>query len=584
MSHLPTHTYRLTDSRLANMAATLIHEAYIHYQSQFSQITCRAPRRFVEQDWNGHRADVRERLTLYRTITDQVVVQIRHLLADRLTEKLVWASMKAVYSNLIAHRDDWDLAETYFNSVTRRIFDTVGVDPQIEFVSTDFGLPPTPSNSDIYRTYRTTKELPQLLQRIITDYNIEAPFAHLEADCTHAAAHIQAALTGRRPHIQQVDMVIRPFYRGKGAYLIGRIITPAGIIPLALALLHEENGVFIDAILLDEASLSILFSFARSYFHVDTERPYDLVQFIRSLIPRKRVAEIYISLGYNKHGKTELYRDLLYHLEQSHEQFHISPGQRGMVMIVFNLSDYDLVFKLIKDRFAQPKKTTRQEVIAKYEMVFQHDRAGRLVDAQTFEHLQFERQRFHPDLLQELLEVAGRTVQVCDDAVIVQHAYVERRVTPLDLYLQEAPLPQAEEAIIEYGRAIKDMAATNIFPGDMLLKNFGVTRHNRIVFYDYDELRSLTTCNFRKFPAAYHDDDELASEPWFHVSENDVFPQEFLRFMGLPPRLEPAFLAHHADLLTPTFWQQTQARLHAGELISIRPYRDDQRLNVIRDA
>jgi isocitrate dehydrogenase kinase/phosphatase len=308
------------------------------------------------------------------------------------------------------------------------------------------------------------------------------------------------------------------------------------------------------------------------------ERPSDLVQFIRSILPRKRIAEIYISLGYNKHGKTELYRDLLSHLQETDAQFEIAPGQRGMVMIVFSLPDYDLVFKLIKDRFAYPKKTTRQDVIRKYEMVFRHDRAGRLIDAQSFEFLQFQRARFTDELLAELLEVAGKTVVQQGETVVVNHGYIERQVIPLDIYLQEADEAAANQAIIDYGQTIKDLAVTNIFAGDMLLKNFGVTRHERLVFYDYDELRPLTECNFRKFPQAMRYEDELAAEPWFHINENDVFPEEFLRFMGLPNSVKETFLKHHSDLLDVKFWQETQKRLEAGEIITIRPYLDIHRL------
>ena len=115
-------------------------------------------------------------------------------------------------------------------------------------------------------------------------------------------------------------------------------------------------------------------------------------------------------------------------------------------------------------------------------------------------------------------------------------------MTPLDIYLQQATPEEANQAIIDYGQAIKDLAVTNIFTGDMLLKNFGVTRHGRLVFYDYDELRPLTDCNFRKFPQAMSYEDELAAEPWFHIGEDDVFPEEFLRFMGLPNNVKETFL------------------------------------------
>jgi len=569
---------RLTDSRLASLGAAVIHEGFTAYDHAFKQITCRAKGRFEQRDWPGRAADARERLDLYTQVVDRVVDDIRGLLDDRLMEKLVWASMKAVYSTLIARHEDWEIAETFFNSVTRRIFSTVGVDPQIEFVATDFDTPPTFANDPVYRTYEAEGDTAVLLHTIISDFDFQAPFAHLEEDVQAAAAFLDGRLTGMDAVLQQIDMVMTGFYRGKSAYLIGRLVTRVGIIPFVLALQHDEGGIYVDSVLCDENSVSILFSFARSYFHVQVERPYDLVQFLHTIMPRKRIAEIYISLGYNKHGKTELYRDMLAHLAHSDEQFHIAPGQRGMVMTVFVLPDYDLVFKIIKDKFSYPKKTTRREVVQKYQMVFLHDRAGRLIDAQSFEHLKFRRDQFAPELLAELREIASSTVQVNGDSVIVAHAYVERRVMPLDIYLREEDEAAAQAAVLDYGQTIKDLAATNIFPGDMLLKNFGVTRHGRVVFYDYDELRPLTSINFRRFPQSASYEDDLFDEPWFHVNEDDVFPEEFMRFMGLPYKLRGVFIDHHGDLLDVEFWQTMQKRIQAGEYIGILPYTQRQRL------
>lgn len=575
---------RLTDSRLANLAARQIYDGLERYGRRFHEITCQAQQRFEAREWHAQRADALERLNLYRLIVDRVVVTVQDLLGDRLHHKVVWASMKAVYSGLIAERADWELAETFFNSITRRIFTTVGVDPQIEFVDPDYDLPPLTDPKSLYTSYYPNDTLAETVQQILLACGLAVGFANFDEDCRQITHRLTCFLDSQQTSVNRIDVVNSLFYRGKGAYLIGRMYTPQGLVPLSLVLLQGQHGVFVDAVLLDESSVSILFSFARAYFHVMVERPSDLVQFIRSIIPRKRIAEIYISLGYNKHGKTELYRDLLNHLKQSQAQFEIAPGQRGMVMMVFSLPDFDLVFKLIRDRFAPPKKTTRQEVIRNYEMVFRHDRAGRLIDAQSFEFLQFKRERFTDELLDELLAITANTVQVEGDTVVVGHGYVERQVIPLDIFLQQADAETAKRAIIDYGQTIKDLAVTNIFAGDMLLKNFGVTRHERVVFYDYDELRPLTETNFRRFPQSRSYEDELSAEPWFHIDPNDVFPEEFLRFMGLPNSVKQTFLDHHSDLLDVTFWQQTQKRLEAGEIITIRPYLDEHRLPQPSDA
>ena len=570
----------LSDSRLANLAARAILDAFDAYQAEFKAITLRARERFESRDWRGIQADAAGRIDLYKKIVDQIVTEVCDLLDERIYEKLIWAGLKAVYSGLITLRDDWELAETFFNSVTRRIFTTVGVDMQIEFVDTDFDSPPTPTRQPLYGTYGRFTTIAELVHHILEDYRFNAPFVDCRRDSERIAERIETHLRGigALRVVDRVEMVLSVFYRGKGAYLIGRLFSGAHLVPLVLALAHQPEGIVVDAVLLDEDDVSVLFSFARSYFHVDAERPYDLAHFIKTIIPRKRLAEIYISLGYNKHGKTELYRDLLHHLAATTEKFETARGARGMVMTVFTMPAYDVVFKLIKDRFAYPKTTTRRDVLNKYRLVFRHDRAGRLVDAQEFEHLKFDRARFSDELLAELQRVAAQTVTVADGHVIIKHAYVEREMTPLDIFLREASEEAARAAVIDYGNTIKDLAFSNIFPGDMLLKNFGVTRHGRVIFYDYDELTLLENCHFRVIPQSQYYEDELSDTPWFNVGENDYFPEEFPRFLGLSGDLRQVFLAHHSDLFDVDFWQETQARLVSGEVIDIYPYRQSCRL------
>ena len=571
---------QFTDSRLANMAAQAIHDAFNQYTTQFKFYTRRAKDLFEAQDWHGGQQNARARLDLYRRVVDDLEKSIRQLLGDRLQSTAVWAGAKAVYSGLITARDDWEQAETFFNSVTRRIFTTVGVDEQLEFVATDFDTPPTPSRMPIYQTFTRATSTADLFTEILTAYTFATPYEDLERDTHGIAGAVEACLRdiGALRFVSRVEIVRSIFFRGKGAYLVGRMFSASHLIPLALALLNTPQGVVVDAVMLDETDLSILFSFTRSYFQVEVERPYDLVRFLKSIIPRKRDAELYISIGYNKHGKTELYRDLLQHLAVSDDKFEIARGEKGMVMTVFAMPAFDVVFKLIKDRFAYPKKNTRQDVIDKYRLVFRHDRAGRLVDAQEFEFLKFERCRFEADLLAELQAVAANTVHIEDECVIIRHCYVEREIIPLNIYLSEASEEAAVAAAIDYGNAIKDMAVSNIFPGDMLLKNFGVTRHGRVIFYDYDELCLLETCNFRKMPQSAYYDDDLASEPWYTVNDNDYFPEEFEHFMGLSGRIREAFLAHHADLFDVKYWHSVQTRLKIGEGIDIFPYAQLKRL------
>jgi isocitrate dehydrogenase kinase/phosphatase len=575
MSKRPIHK-QLTDN-----CANAIIRAFNEYQAEFRVMTRRAKMRFENKDWHGMKSDADERLDLYKKVVDRIVVDIRRMLNHQISDKEIWMSIKNTYSGLSGKSDIWELAETFFNSITRRIFDTVGVDPKIEFVDTctrthPFQIPPPP-----YRTYPGTLSTQSLIEMILGDCKHQRPYGNIHRDTKLASEKIDAHLrnNGFSPPIDRIEMLTSVHYRGKGAYLIGRFFMGSDVFPLVLALLNSSEGIVLDAVIMSEDEVSILFSFTRSYFHVDVERPNELVRFLKSIMPRKRIAELYISIGYNKHGKSELYCDLLHHLSRSDKKFELARGERGMVMEVFTMPDYDLVFKVIKDHFAYPKHTTRDAVMAKYDLVFKHDRAGRLVDAQEFEHLKFNRHHFSDELLDNLRQTAATNVIINDDNVVVQHVYVERRVTPLNIYLHEVDETKALKAVMDYGNAIKDLAASNIFPGDLLLKNFGVTRHGRVVFYDYDELCLLSICKFRVMPQPRSYDEELSAEPWFGVGENDIFPQELRKFIGLQGVLREDFLEHHGDLFHVNFWHQIQSLISSGETIDIFPYEQSRRLN-----
>ncbi len=571
-----------SNSRLVNTGAKTIKDTFVSYRTQFDEVTQQAQSRFETLDWQGMRTDAAARLDIYKNEVDKIEKMIRQLLGNQVEDKRLWASLKVQYAGLVNPRPDRELAETFFNSVTRRIFATVGVDPLIEFVDSHGATFPDSARSKFYHSYKGRTSVLDLTREILANCPLAAEFQNIEPEARRVAGRIESHLgeVGLPVEIERIEIAKSIFYRGMGAYLIGRIYCGQHLVPLAIAMLNSDGGTSVDAVLLQENDISILFSFTRSYFHVVSENPYDLIGFLRSILPHKRVAELYTAIGFNKHGKTILYRELLGHLSECREErFEISPGERGLVMIVFNMPNDDLVFKLIRDRFGRPKKINRQQVKEKYRLVFEHDRAGRLIDAQDFEFLQLEDCFFSPQLLAELQSEAAQTVAINEDHVILTHVYVERRVIPLNIYLQSADPTAARRAVIDFGVAIKDLAVSNIFPGDILLKNFGVTRHGRVVFYDYDEICPLTDCHFRSMPQSASYDDNLASEPWYVVGENDVFPQEFKHFLGLPDHLLQIFLEHHSDLLDVAFWHKAQTAIKAGDLPHIFPYAQSRRLN-----
>lgn len=558
----------------AEAAAADIVARFIAYNDEFREITRRARRTFEQRGWTRNLHDQVERIELYDHSVAIAVEDLRNELGDSATSRELWHEIRGHYARLIADFDDSEFYKTFFSSITRRVFDTIGVDPDVEFIALDVSPTEHLPDSAELRGYQNRGTLRWLFDQILADYNFAAPYRDIDRTVRFIGAEVEAyceSLPGQ-PEVERVEMLVPVFYRSTRAYLVGRIIAGDTIAPLVIALKNTDDGIVTDAVMLSTDDISMLFSFTRTYFHADIERVGTTVGFLRSIMPGKPVDEIYTVLGRAKQGKTERYSAFFRHLESSMDLFERARGDKGMVMEVFTLPSYELVFKVIRDRFAYPKTTVRADVMAKYQLVFKRDRVGRLVDAQEFRRLRFPRDRFQPDLLEELLSECAQTCRIENDDVVIEHLYIERRLTPLNLYLQDASESEARAAAIEYGQAIRDLAMSDIFAGDLLLKNFGVTRHGRVIFYDYDELCLVTECNFRRMPEANDDIDEMRPGAWFYVGPHDVFPEQFVEFLGFSATAREAFLKYHGDLLTPEYWTRLKARLAAGEVLEVLPY------------
>jgi isocitrate dehydrogenase kinase/phosphatase len=542
------------DGVTAKDHAALIAEHFRLYNEEFGRITRRAALNFLAEDWHTAQQDAVERIELYEQRVARCVAAVAAQLQAKRNDVGLWIDIKRAYELLVARRPDSDFYRTFFNSVTRDLFGTVGVNPEVEFCATNVGRA---SGAVPIRVYRVGGSLPTAVREILTDL----PFGAAIED-TDAAVHRISAEIGRyfqtgrlSGHPESIELIEPLFYRGMQAFVVGRLIGDGSITPLVLAFTNSPQGVHVDAVLMSRADVGSLFGYARSYFHVDLPVVSAAITLLRSFMPRKSIDELYTVLGRAKQGKTERYFALQRHLDKSIDSFVHAPGERGLVMIVFTLPSHDLVFKVIRDHFGAPKTSTREDVIERYQFVFRHDRAGRLVDAQEFKRLRLPRARFMPTLAEELLNEASVSCRIEGEDLIVEHCYIERRLRPLNLFLREAEPAAAESAIVDYGNALRDLAASNVFPGDLLLKNFGVTSHGRVIFYDYDEICLLTDCVFRDLPQASCEEEETSAEPWFHYGPRDVFPEQWLPFLSIPPALGGVFKQHHSDLLTAGWWR-----------------------------
>ncbi len=553
---------------------------------------------FEAADWKGVQTAVRDRIRSYdervRENADLLCAEFGASALDNDT----WQQLKLYYIGQLINHKQPELAETFFNSVCSKILHRTYFHNDYIFArpaaSTEYIDSYPPTYSSYYPMQRATPEgspgsgLRASIKTIILDFDWQRPFENLDRDVDYIMRTVEAYLGGwpKAEANAQIQVLYSAFYRNKAAYIIGKAINGHLEFSFAIPVLYSPGGkLVIDTILLDAWRIGLLFSLSRAYFMVDMEVPSGYVQFLRSIMSNKPRSELYTMLGLGKQGKTMFFRDLVQHLRHSEDKFIIAPGIRGMVMMVFTLPSYPYVFKIIKDVFAATKEVDHDTVKAKYLLVKQVDRVGRMADTLEFSHAALPKKRFSEDLLQELREVAPSLIEEDGDDIVIKHLYIERRMTPLNIYLDTATPEQIDNAVLEYGNAIRELASANIFPGDMLWKNFGVTRYNRVVFYDYDEIEYMTDCNFRVIPEAPYPEMEMSSEPWYSVAKNDIFPEEFATFLLGSPKVRAAFLKYHRDLLSAPFWKSTQEKIRSGHVEDFFPYPEALRFcNAIKPA
>jgi isocitrate dehydrogenase kinase/phosphatase len=543
---------------------------------------CKAAKRHFETgNWSAVQQAARERIDFYDKRVIEAVEHIERGVPAESRGDAAWQRIKLHYIGLLTYHKQPECAETFFNSVSCRILHRTYFNNNFIFVRPAVSTEHIEADPPSYRSYYPQKYgLRPTLARMLQDIGLERPFGDIGRDMRSVLRMWRRTLLRplRLEANHQIQILSSLFYRNKGAYIVGKLVNGNLEFPFVIPVLHDDDGkLFLDAVLLERRQLDIFFSTNRAYFLVDMEVPSAYVQFLRGLLPYKPQWEIYTLLGLQKHGKNLFYRDFLHHLRHSSDDFVVAPGIRGLVMAVFTLPSYPYVFKVIKDLIAPPKEVNRQQVKEKYWLVKHHDRVGRMADTLEYSDVAFPRKRFTPELLEELRTLAPSLIEEEGDTIVIKHMYIERRMVPLNIYLDRADEEQRDRSIEDYGLAIKQLAAANIFAGDLLFKNFGVTRYGRVVFYDYDEIDYLTNIKFRRMPQAQTDEQEMAAEPWYAVGPTDVFPEEFATFLLTDERVRSCFMQHHANLLDGAFWQAMQQRIAAGQMQDVYPYAESLR-------
>ena len=581
---IPVHERR---AYLPRDVARAILEGFDKHYRLFRDASARARALFERAAWARMRELARERIQMYDLRVQEAVEALLDRYPEAELDESLWPAIKLAYIGLLHDHSQPECAETFYNSVACQVLHRRHYHNEFIFWRPAVATEHLEGEAPTYRCYYPLRTgLRATLREIVTGCGLANPWEALRRDLLSVARALRAHFPRPvrvRPDLQ-VQVLGSLLFRNKAAYIVGRIINGQRELPFAVPILQNERGeLYLDALLVGESQLLVLFSFARAYFFVDMEVPAAYVSFLRWLMPKKPRAEMYMAVGLAKQGKTLFYRDLHYHLNHSSDRFVVAPGIKGMVMLVFTLPSFPYVFKVLRDRFAPPKDIDHETVKERYLLVKLHDRVGRMADTLEYSLVALPLERFETELLEELKRECGSQVEFDGDKLVIGHVYIERRMEPLNLHVEECRRSGDDGALRlalrEYGQAIKELAGAGIFPGDMLLKNFGVTRHDRVVFYDYDEIQPMEEMSFRRIPPARSYEEELAAEPYWRVGEADVFPEQFDYFLVAEPRAREIFYEYHRDLLAPEFWQAKQELVRSGEQEDVFPYPEELRFS-----
>lgn len=566
----------------AQQIAELILQGFRRHFTLFQQITAKAKQRFEQADWHAYQQDSSDRISFYDQRVTETISALRQQLPQHDINEPLWAEIKNNYISLLQFHPQAELAETFYNSVFCHLFERKYFHHRNIFIESTVSkyCLPAPVESVYYSYFPVQDGLKKTLVNIINRFGFSTPFIDLQRDLSLVLQRFTHKAGKQHYHEHQIrfDILKSPFFRNKAAYIVGRIVSADGQQPFIIPVLHQAGqGLYLDTLITDAQQMTIIFGFSRAYFMVEFQVPSALVHFLKELLPHKTLAELYSCVGLHKQGKTEFYRELLQHLDKSHDQFVAAPGIRGMVMMVFTLPSFPYVFKVIKDTFGSTKEFGRDTVKNRYLLVKKHDRVGRMADTLEYSDVALPKNRFSPELLAELKSTIGGSLRYEDDLLIISHLYIERRMIPLNIYLEQVSDNEQASIMDDYGKAIKEMIAANIFPGDMLLKNFGVTRHKRVVFYDYDEVQYLLDVNFRSMPKAETFEEAVNSEGCYSVAPGDVFPEQIATFVTPQAHIRQQLFSRHPELLDAGYWQEKQQQIRDNIIEDIFPYPDHMR-------
>jgi isocitrate dehydrogenase kinase/phosphatase len=565
-------------------AATWLYAEYSLFYQEFLKIIDLAKRAFEERDFASSLRVSSRRLSLYSISITDVSHRLKQEFPTIHNNIDLWWKVETYYHDLIHGEYSEDIARAYLHSLRRLIY-------QGEWRSADYSFAERVSELEmlapqIIKSIELDGYLPnQAVLEILKIPDFTRSYAGIDSDSERIVTRVAENLSRPPRNTQRlvrVEMINAGFYRNRGAYLVGRLVFETGkLAPLIIALLNDEPGIYVDAVLTSETYAHNIFSSTLANFHVTSSYYHEVSAILKSIMPRRPLGLHYSTIGYNHLGKVAVMRELESELVGTGMVLETAVGSKGTVAMGFASQNSAYNLKVIRDRPTRQYKWGEFEgvesVIKKYTRVHEINRTGSMLDSIIYYNVRLDRHWFSAALLEELLKNASMSVSLHGDDVIFKYLIVQIKMTPLTVYLENAGEKQAETVIVNLGYCIKNNAAANIFNKDLDARNYGVSSFSMVYLFDYDALEELKDVKIRTNLDREEGEEDI---PDWYFEDGVVFlPEELISGLCIPQRrLRDLFAKRHANLLTTDYWTEIQQDLLADIVPQVSVYPDSERV------
>ena len=273
--------------------------------------------------------------------------------------------------------------------------------------------------------------------------------------------------------------------------------------------------------------------------------------------------------------------ELTEELTANNSVFDTAIGFQGTVAIGFQSLNSSYSLKVIRNRPTEQYKWGKfdgiESVLSKYSRVHQINRTGSMLDNIIYYNVKLHRDWFSPLLVHELLKDASESVVSYDDSILFKHLIVQRRVTPLPVYLTTASQAEKEKVMVNLGHCIKNNTAANIFNKDLDARNYGVSQYQKIYLFDYDALELFTDVKIRTNQERVEGEEDVPE--WFFEDGAVFLPEEIESGLRIQDRgLRRFFREVHGDLMQAAYWEQIQDQLRQDKVPPVRVYPENNKL------